>query len=97
MIDIQSNAELADFCSEMDGQPYITIDTEFIRERTFYPILALVQVSWKDRVPVLIGGAAVAVPLWLLAEWGFSLYVLSLVGKGSIYGTLGLIPLFLIW
>ncbi len=44
-----------------------------------------------------IGGAAVAVPLWLIAEWGFSLYVLGLVGKGSIYGTLGLIPLFLIW
>lgn len=54
MIDIQSNAELASFCSEMDGQPYITIDTEFIRERTFYPILALIQVSWKNRVPVLI-------------------------------------------
>jgi membrane protein len=53
----------------------------------------------NTRVPTraAIGGAAVAVPLWLLAEWGFSLYVRGLVGTGSIYGTLGLIPLFLIW
>ena len=62
-------------------------------------LAGLYKLMPNTRVPTkaAIGGAAVAVPLWLLAEWGFSLYVLSLVGKGSIYGTLGLIPLFLIW
>ncbi|MGC9453651.1 MAG: YhjD/YihY/BrkB family envelope integrity protein [Phycisphaerae bacterium] len=44
-----------------------------------------------------IGGAAIALPLWLLAKWGLSVYVNNLVARGHIYGTLGLLPLFLIW
>jgi len=51
----------------------------------------------KVGFPKAFGGALVAVPLWLLAKWGFSLYVRELVGKGSLYGALGLLPLFLIW
>ncbi len=54
MIDIQDNQALAEMCEEASKQPFIAFDTEFIRERTYYPILALVQVSWLDRTPVLI-------------------------------------------
>jgi len=41
-------------------------------------------------------GALVAVPVWLLARWAFALYV-ARVGSQSLYGALGLIPLFLLW
>ena len=41
-------------------------------------------------------GAVVAVPLWLLAQWAFRLYVQK-VGSQSIYGAIGLLPLFLLW
>jgi membrane protein len=44
-----------------------------------------------------LGGAIVAGPLWLLAKWGFKLYVVASVARGNLYGTLGLLPLFLIW
>lgn len=44
-----------------------------------------------------IAGAAVAVPVWAAAKWAFSLYVTHVVGKGSVYGSLGLLPLFLLW
>ncbi len=44
-----------------------------------------------------IGGAIVAVPLWLVAKWAFALYVSKLVGGGNVYGALGLLPLFLVW
>jgi len=44
-----------------------------------------------------LGGALVAVPLWLVARWGFTLYIQHLVIKGSLYGVIGLLPLFLIW
>jgi membrane protein len=44
-----------------------------------------------------IVGAAVVVPLWTAARWGFSLYVSQFVAKGSVYGALGLLPLFLVW
>lgn len=43
-----------------------------------------------------IGGAVIAVPLWRLAMWGFQLYVQK-VAPYSVYGALGLLPLFLLW
>lgn len=49
------------------------------------------------RYRAAVGGAVVAVPLWLVAKWGFALYVTRLVGTGNLYGALGLLPLFLIW
>ena len=42
-------------------------------------------------------GALVAVPLWLLAKWALGLYVSHVVVRGSLYGALGLLPLFLLW
>ncbi len=41
-------------------------------------------------------GAVLAVPMWALARWAFSLYV-DRVGSQSLYGAMGLIPLFLLW
>ncbi|RIK67907.1 MAG: hypothetical protein DCC65_05395 [Planctomycetota bacterium] len=49
------------------------------------------------RFRAAIGGAVIAVPLWLLAKWGFSFYVERLVVKGNLYGVLGALPLFLFW
>lgn len=49
----------------------------------------------RVRFRAAVGGALVAVPLWMVAKWGFMLYVTKLTG--SLYGALGLLPLFLIW
>ena len=43
-----------------------------------------------------LAGAVVAVPLWLIAKWALKAYVVGLA-QGSVYGVLGLIPLFLLW
>ena len=42
------------------------------------------------------GGAMIALPLWLIVKWAFGLYVIE-VAKTSLYGVLGLLPLFLMW
>lgn len=44
-----------------------------------------------------VGGAIVAVLLWLLARWGFAVYVDRFVLRGNLYGILGALPLFLMW
>jgi len=33
---IRTTEELAAFCAEARTKPYVTIDTEFLRERTYY-------------------------------------------------------------
>ncbi|MEM6979426.1 MAG: YhjD/YihY/BrkB family envelope integrity protein [Planctomycetota bacterium] len=42
-------------------------------------------------------GAAVAALLWEIAKYGFQIYVSTAVPYSALYGSLGLIPLFLFW
>jgi ribonuclease D len=42
---ITDSAALAGFCERQKGADFITVDTEFMRERTYWPILCLVQVA----------------------------------------------------
>ncbi|MCB9849595.1 MAG: YihY family inner membrane protein [Phycisphaerales bacterium] len=51
----------------------------------------------RVKMRAAVGGALVAVPAWLIARWGFTLYIQHLVIKGSLYGVLGVLPLFLLW
>lgn len=54
---LTTTAALADFCDEAEGAAYVTVDTEFLRERTYYSKLCLVQLA----LPESHGGAAVLV------------------------------------
>jgi membrane protein len=51
----------------------------------------------KVRLRAAFAGAVVAFPGWLVAMWGFGLYVTHVLGRDPLYGTLGLLPLFLFW
>lgn len=45
---ITTTEDLAAFCEMAHGKPYVTIDTEFLRERTYYSKLCLIQLAVPD-------------------------------------------------
>ena len=42
---ITTTEDLAAFCASFGDEQFITVDTEFIRERTYFPQLCLMQVA----------------------------------------------------
>ncbi|MGH7054542.1 MAG: ribonuclease D [Stellaceae bacterium] len=45
---ITDSAALARFCALQKGAAFIAVDTEFVRERTYWPVLCLVQVAGPE-------------------------------------------------
>src|ERR1044071_7268503 len=50
---INTTAELADACQRMARHPFVTVDTEFLRETTYYPLLCVAQMASADEAIVI--------------------------------------------
>jgi ribonuclease D len=50
---IVDSAALAEFCARQAGAAFITVDTEFMRDRTFWPILCLVQIAGPEEAAAI--------------------------------------------
>jgi ribonuclease D len=50
---ITTKSELAAACKRMAAHPFVTIDTEFLRETTYYPLLCVAQMASPDEAVVI--------------------------------------------
>ncbi|QDH16660.1 ribonuclease D [Swingsia samuiensis] len=50
---LTSNEEVAHICAKLQTEPFVTIDTEFVREKTYWPELCLVQLAGLEDVVVI--------------------------------------------
>lgn len=66
---IDTESQLAAFCKQAASASILAVDTEFMRERTYYPRLCLLQVATPEHIacidPLALGSLA---PLWKLFE-----------------------------
>ena len=60
-------------------------------------LLYLLLPNARVKVRPAIAGAFVGAVLWELSKLGFGYYVAKAVGYSALYGSLGLVPLFLMW
>jgi len=50
---VSTTEELAAVCSRMARHPFVTVDTEFLRETTYYPLLCVAQMASPDEAVVI--------------------------------------------
>ena len=53
MTPITTTAELTTFCNALKGRPFVAVDTEFMRETTYWPKLCLIQAAAGDAEAVI--------------------------------------------
>ena len=65
---VTNTQDLADLCRRLAAHDYVTVDTEFLREQTFWPKLCLVQLAGPD-IEAIVDPLAPGLeldPLWKL-------------------------------
>jgi ribonuclease D len=62
VVTLETTEDLAAFCQRMASEKFITVDTEFLRETTYYPKLCLIQIAGEEEA-VLIDPLAQGIDL----------------------------------
>ncbi len=69
---VDNDQRLAELCQQWQQQPVIALDTEFIRTRTFYPNIGLLQVADQQGIylidPLAISNTQALEAVWLNAS-----------------------------
>ncbi len=50
---ITTTSDLANACDRLARHPFVTVDTEFLRETTYYPLLCVAQIASTDQAVVI--------------------------------------------
>ena len=53
MTPITTTADLSAFCDKLKGAPFVAVDTEFMRETTYWPKLCLIQAATAEHEAVI--------------------------------------------
>ncbi len=59
---ITSNSDLSDICSRLADRDFVAVDTEFMREQTFWPELCLIQLAGPE-IEVIVDPLAAGIDL----------------------------------
>src|SRR3954466_175132 len=95
MTPIISNAQLTAFCDRVKDDPFLAVDTEFMRETTYWPKLCLIQAASDSDAAVidpLAEGLDLAPFLALLADPKITKVFHAARQDLEIFNILGVLP-----
>ncbi len=95
MTPITDNAALVRFCAQLSSAPFIAVDTEFMRETTYWPKLCLIQAAGPDlaaNIDPLAEGLDLAPFLALMADPNIIKVFHAARQDVEIFNNLGVIP-----
>ena len=76
---------------------YVVIGVPFVLTWTVFYVFIAFMPHTRVRTSGAILGAVVCGSLWELAKWAFNFYVAHSTQIDTLYGPLGILPLFIIW
>ncbi|XZE54292.1 YihY/virulence factor BrkB family protein [Planctomycetaceae bacterium SH139] len=94
------SAQLVDYVSSATGwstTAYINHALALLSGWVLLFLLYALMPNTRVSLPAAVFGSFVAAALWEFAKFGFQVYVSKAVPYSALYGSLGLIPLFLFW
>src|SRR6266508_4172846 len=50
---VTTTAELEELCAALSHDSFIAVDTEFMREQTYWPVLCLIQIAGGEREAII--------------------------------------------
>jgi ribonuclease D len=92
---ITTTADLIAFCEKLEKAPFIAVDTEFMRETTYWPKLCLIQAASSEIgacIDPLAEGIDLAPFLALLADPKIEKVFHAARQDVEIFNTLGVMP-----
>ncbi|HYF22080.1 MAG TPA: ribonuclease D, partial [Caulobacteraceae bacterium] len=92
---ITNSAELESFCARLSQAPFVAVDTEFMRETTYWPKLCLIQAASPDEaacIDPLAEGLDLAPFLRLLADEKVTKVFHAARQDVEIFNNLGVLP-----
>jgi ribonuclease D len=95
MTPITTSAELESFCERLSTAPFIAVDTEFMRETTYWPKVCLIQVASEEEaacIDPLVEGLDLSPLLRLLANTTVTKVFHAARQDVEIFNNLGVIP-----
>ncbi|MBI1909749.1 MAG: YihY family inner membrane protein [Deltaproteobacteria bacterium] len=94
---LQSSRLVNDILSLSGAQRFLIAKIPWLVTFGMFTALYLIMPNTKVRVRSALLGGIIGGSLWEVAKWGYTLYATQVVSTYKVYGSLGMVPIFLVW
>lgn len=94
---LQSNRLVTQILSLSGYQQFLIAKIPWLTTWALFTVLYLVMPNTNVRIRSALIGGVIGGTLWEIAKIGYTVYAAKVVTYSAVYGSLGIIPIFLVW